>query len=180
MAIWQPHDALPWLTHVIFGFAAMGGALVALATSKGSRAHRLAGHVFVWPMAVAALTALAFVGGAVGPLAYVMSAATLYLLATSMLAVRNRLVVARWLEKPLVLVPLVLCAFSLMVMVRSVSRGAEGLADEPLWAPFRASRVEVRDCASDGNAVSIVERVEARRSTRAAETRRARGFASPA
>ena len=72
------------------------------------------------------VTALAFVGGAVGPLAYVMSAATLYLLSTGVLAVRNELRWAAVVEKPLVLVPLALCAFSAMVLVRSLSRGAQG------------------------------------------------------
>ena len=121
--MWEPHDLLPWLTHVIFGWAAMGGAIVALSTVKGSKAHKLGGRIFIVPMAIAALTALTFVGGDIGPLVYVMSAATLYLLATSVLAIRNQIAAAPWLEKALIVIPIALFAFSVMIFVRSATQG---------------------------------------------------------
>ncbi len=124
--MWEPHDPAPWLLHVVFGIAAMAGAIVALVTTKGSRLHKLAGRIFVLPMVVASLTALAFVGGNIGPLVYVMSAATLYLLATSVLAIRNGIGAAPVLEKILVAIPAVLFAFSALFFVRNVSQGNLG------------------------------------------------------
>ncbi len=121
--MWEPHDFLPWVTHVIFGWAAMAGAIVALSTVKGSRAHKLGGRIFVIPMAVAALSAISFVGGEIGPLVYVMSAATLYLLATSVLAIRNDVGAAPWIEKVLIVIPIALFAFSAMIFVRSAQAG---------------------------------------------------------
>ena len=120
--MWEPHAPLPWLVHVIFGIAAVAGALVALITTKGSKAHKVGGRVFVIPMAIAALTALVL-AGEVGPLAYVMSAATIYLLATSILAIRNQNAAAPWLEKALVLVPLALLVFSVLTLVRGATAG---------------------------------------------------------
>ncbi len=123
--MWEPHAPLPWLTHVVFGIAAIAGALVALITTKGSRAHKIGGRIFVFPMVIAALTALAFVGGDTGPgpLVYVMSAATLYLLATSVLAIRNQNAAAPWLEKLLIVIPIALFAFSVIILVRVASQG---------------------------------------------------------
>ena len=123
--MWEPHAPLPWLTHVVFGIAAVTGALVALITTKGSRAHKLGGRIFVFPMVIAALTALAFVGGDTGPgpLVYVMSAATLYLLATSVLAIRNQNAAAPWLEKALVVVPIGLFSFTVLRIVGTASDG---------------------------------------------------------
>ena len=120
--MWEPHAALPWLVHVIFGIAAVTGALVALVATKGSTAHKIGGRIFVVPMAVAALTALVLASEA-GPLAYVMSAATIYLLATSVLAIRNQAALAPWLEKALVVVPLALFAFSVVTLTRGALAG---------------------------------------------------------
>lgn len=129
--MWEPHDLATWAVHVIFGWAAMGGAIVALSTVKGSRAHKLGGRIFAVPMAIAALTAITFVGEGIGPLVYVMSAATLYLLATSVLAIRNQLAAAPWLEKALVVVPIALFAFSVVIFIRSAQAGNIGLLFGP-------------------------------------------------
>ena len=129
--MWEPHDLLPWVVHVIFGWAAMGGAIVALSTVKGSRAHKLGGRIFVFPMAVAALTAISFVGEEFGPLVYVMSAATIYLLATSVLAIRNQIGAAPWLEKALIVIPIALFAFSAMFFMRNLQAGNVGLLFGP-------------------------------------------------
>ena len=129
--MWEPHDFLPWVTHVIFGWAAMAGAIVALSTVKGSSAHKIGGRVFAIPMAVAALTAITFVGDEFGPLVYVMSAATIYLLATSVLAIRNQSKAAPWLEKALIVIPIALFAFSAMFFTRSLQAGNTGLLFGP-------------------------------------------------
>ena len=58
---------------------------------------------------------------------------------------------------------------------RDARRPPRGLLRKSLWALFRAPRVEIRDWASDGNAVSIVEGARVRRSARAAATERPQG-----
>lgn len=51
-------EAVLWI-HIATGFLALGAGLVALATTKGGRRHRLAGRTFVAAMAVVSATSLA-------------------------------------------------------------------------------------------------------------------------
>ena len=121
--MWAPYDPVSYLAHVFFGFLAVAGAITALSVRKGSPLHKKAGWTFVIPMVVAAITALIFEVefDESRPLVVVMSAATLYLLVTSVLAIRREWRYAPVLEKVLVVVPLVLFVFSALAIVRSVS-----------------------------------------------------------
>ena len=124
--MWDPYDPISYLLHVAFGFLAMAGAVTALSVVKGSPLHKKAGWLFAVPMAVAAVTALVFEieFEQPRPLVVIMSAATLYLLASSLLAIRNRLAYARILEKVLIVVPIALFAIAALILVRSVGSGS--------------------------------------------------------
>ncbi len=120
--MWAPYDPVSYFLHVGFGFLAIAGAFAALSVRKGSRLHKRSGWLFVVPMVVAALTALIFEieFDQSRPLVVIMSAATLYLLATSILSVRNRSSFAPIAEKFLVVIPSVLFVLSVIFLVRSI------------------------------------------------------------
>ncbi len=120
--MWKPYDPISYLAHVFFGFLAVAGAVTALSVRKGSPLHKKAGWVFVIPMVVAACTALIFEVefDERRPLVVIMSAATLYLLATSILSLRNSSRFALIAEKLLVVVPLILFALSIVFLLRSI------------------------------------------------------------
>lgn len=120
--MWAPYDPVSYFLHVGFGFLAIAGAVTALLVRKGSPLHKRAGWIFVVPMVIAALTALVFEVefDERRPLVVIMSAATLYLLATSILSVRNRLSFAPIAEKFLAVIPLVLFALSVAFLFRSI------------------------------------------------------------
>lgn len=131
--MWEPYDPFSYFLHVGCGFAAVAGAIVALAVRKGSTLHKRAGWIFVIPMVVAAVTALIFEVefDEPRPLAVVWSIATLYLLATSILALRSSRESGHVAEKILIVVPLVLFAFSAAVLFRSVISGSLGQIPGP-------------------------------------------------
>jgi hypothetical protein len=120
--MWEPYDPITYFVHVIFGFSAIAGAFTALVVRKGSPLHKKAGWVFVVPMIAAAVTALVFEVefDEPRPLVVIMSAATLYLLATSVLALKNSWRYAPYLEKFLVIVPAVLFIVSSLALVRNI------------------------------------------------------------
>jgi len=120
--VWAPYDPVSYFLHVGFGFLAVAGAITALSVRKGSPLHKKGGWVFVVPMVVAAVTALVFEVefDEPRPLVVIMSAATLYLLASSILSVRNSSPFAMIAEKLLVAVPLVLFALSVALLFRSI------------------------------------------------------------
>lgn len=120
--MWAPYDPVSYLLHVGFGFLAVAGAITALSVRKGSRLHKKGGWVFVVPMVVAAITALVFEieFDEPRPLVVIMSVATIYLLATSVLSLRNGSRFARLAEKLLVIIPLILFALSVAFLVRSI------------------------------------------------------------
>jgi uncharacterized membrane protein len=120
--MWAPYDPVSYFLHVGFGFLAIAGAITALSAAKGSPLHKKGGWIFVAPMVVAAVTAsvLQIEFDEPRPLVFIMSAATLYLLATSVLSLRNGLPLAPIAEKLLATVPLVLFALSVAFLYRSI------------------------------------------------------------
>ncbi|MDJ0941511.1 MAG: hypothetical protein QNJ00_17240 [Woeseiaceae bacterium] len=132
--MWDPYDPVSYFAHVVFGFAAVAGAVTALSVTKGSPLHKRGGWFFVIPMTVAALTAFVFEAqfDQPRPLAIIMAVATLYLLATSMLALRNKLSFAPIAEKVLVIVPLALLVQSVIFLVRSISIGSWATVPGPV------------------------------------------------
>lgn len=120
--MWAPYDPVSYFLHVGFGFLAVAGAITALTVRKGSPLHKKAGWVFLVPMVVAAVTALVFEVEIDDPrpLATIMATATIYLLATSILSLRNGSRFAPVAEKLLVIVPLVLFALSVAFLYRSI------------------------------------------------------------
>lgn len=135
--MWAPYDPISYLTHVIFGFLAVAGAITALSVRKGSPIHKKAGWVFLIPMALAASTALIFEVefDETRPLVFIMSAATLYLLTTSLLALRHGWRFAPVTEKIVSTVPVVLFLLSVLVILRGIaSAGLPQLAGPTLYA----------------------------------------------
>ena len=132
--MWAPYDPVSYFLHVGFGFLAIAGAIIALSVRKGSPLHKKGGWVFVVPMVVAAVTALVFEVefDEPRPLVVIMSAATLYLLATSILSVRNGSRFAMIAEKLLVAVPLVLFALSVVFLFRSIQTVSLANAPGPI------------------------------------------------
>lgn len=124
--MWAPYDPVSYLAHVSFGFLAIAGAITALYVRKGSRLHKKAGWIFVIPMVVAAITALIFEVefDEPRPLVVIMSAATLYLLATSVLAIRREWRYSPVLEKVIAVIPAILFLFSALAIVRSAVSGS--------------------------------------------------------
>lgn len=124
--MWAPYDPISYLAHVSFGFLAVAGAITALSVRKGSPLHKKAGWTFVIPMVVAATTALIFEAeiDEARPLVIVMSVATFYLLATSVLAIRREWRYAPVLEKVSVVIPSLLFVFSTLAIIRSALSGA--------------------------------------------------------
>jgi uncharacterized membrane protein len=121
MPMWAPYDPVSYFLHVGFGFLAIAGAVTALSVQKGSALHRKGGWIFVAPMVIAAVTALIFEleFDEPRPLVVIMAVATLYLLATSVLALRNGWRYAPIVEKLLIVVPIALFAISAMILYRS-------------------------------------------------------------
>lgn len=132
--MWAPYDPLSYFLHAGFGFLAVVGAVTALSVRKGSSLHRRGGWMFVLPMAVAAATALIFEleFDEPRPLAVIMSAATLYLLTTGVLSLRNKWRYAPIVEKMISVVPMALLAISVMVLYRSMQSAAMAQIPGPL------------------------------------------------
>lgn len=126
--MWAPYDPISYFLHVGFGFLAVAGALTALSARKGSPLHKRAGWIFVVPMIVAALTALIFEAefDRPRPLAVLAAVATVYLLATSLLSLRNGWRYTPIFEKFLVVVPIGLFAITAMVLFRSIQTDLSG------------------------------------------------------
>ena len=123
--MWAPYDPISYFAHVGFGFLAVAGAITALSVRKGSPLHKKSGWLFAIPMTVAAVTSFIFEieFDQSRPLVIIMSAATLYLLATSILALRNDWSHAPIAEKLLVIVPAALFVITTLILIRSVSSG---------------------------------------------------------
>ncbi|MDJ0793479.1 MAG: hypothetical protein QNI98_04470 [Woeseiaceae bacterium] len=136
--MWAPYDPVSYFLHVGFGFLAVAGAITALTVRKGSPLHKKAGWVFLVPMVVAAVTALVFEVEIDDPrpLATIMATATIYLLATSILSLRNGSRFAPVAEKLLVIVPLVLFALSVAFLYRSIQWDN----DKELFSDWRKAR----------------------------------------
>ncbi len=132
--MWAPYDPISYFLHIGFGTIAIAGAVVALSVRKGSPLHKKAGWIFLIPMTVAALTAFVFEIEieTPRPLAIVMSVATLYLLATSILSLRNGTRGIAIAEKALVVIPLALFAFSAAFLAQSIQSGAMAQIPGPM------------------------------------------------
>jgi uncharacterized membrane protein len=120
--MWAPYDPVSYFLHAGFGLLAVAGAVTALSVRKGSALHKEGGWFFVTPMVIAAVTALIFEleFDEPRPLAVIMSVATLYLLATSVLSLRNGWRYAPIVEKVLFVVPIALFVMSSMFLYRSI------------------------------------------------------------
>lgn len=124
--MWEPYDPASYFAHAGFGILAVAGAITALSARKGSALHKKGGWIFAVPMVIAALTALVFEVefDEPRPLVVIMSVATLYLLATSILSLRNGWRYAPIIEKLLIVVPIALFAVSAMFVYRGIQSGA--------------------------------------------------------
>lgn len=132
--MWAPHDPVSFFGHIIVGTLAYSAGLVAFWSVKGSAAHINAGRVFAIGMVLASATALVFMLNRLLPLALVMAIATLYLVGTGVLAIRNDRPYAPWAERLAALAPLLLAFFVGMQALRAVERGPRFVAGPALLA----------------------------------------------
>ena len=97
--------------HTVVGSVGLIGGVIALAVTKGSDTHKKAGIIFVWLLGLSAVTSYYptyYKFGEVGPVAVIMATATLYLLATALMAIRNQSEIGSTWEKGLVIIPAIL------------------------------------------------------------------------
>jgi len=90
MNIWDPFHPLAYFLHSILGVAGILGAIVALAVTKGSNPHVLAGRAFVLAAAVAATTAIAFSFTNFAPMSIASAILMLSVIGSAFLALQNR------------------------------------------------------------------------------------------
>lgn len=105
-------------THVLFGVFAFGAGIYALCVTKGSPRHVVAGRIFAAGMIVAALTSLVFGLERPLPLLFVQAAAVLYLVPSSILALRHRRTYAKPLNGLLLLIPMTIAGFATLRAMR--------------------------------------------------------------
>ena len=106
------------LSHIIIGSLAFIGGIVALATKKGSRTHKISGRVFALSMLYAVITTIAFMFEEFLPLAMVLSGATVYLLISSITALRSKRKYSRTIDIVIVIIPILFFAFTSMHFIR--------------------------------------------------------------
>lgn len=111
------------LLHTIVGSIALVGGVIALITVKGSDNHKKGGKVFAWLIVLSAIssfypTITKF--NEIGPVAIVMAVATIYLVVTSIIAIRHQQSHSLVREKFLILIPLFLAAMPLRFVIRAI------------------------------------------------------------
>jgi hypothetical protein len=90
MNIWDPFHPVAYFLHTTLGVAGILGAIFALAMTKGSRRHILAGRIFAVAAVFAAGTAIAFSFTAFAPMAVASGVMTLSAIGSSFLALRSK------------------------------------------------------------------------------------------
>ncbi len=121
--MWEPHDPISYFAHIVFGISALLAGAVALSVVKGSDRHRLAGRVFAAAMTVTSVTTLIFMRAEFSPLAMVQALGVLYMIPTSLAAVRNDQSWAKVLDVGLMIIPLLMLVIISQNIFRMISQG---------------------------------------------------------
>lgn len=90
MNIWDPFHPLAYVIHTSLGVAAVLGAILALAVTKGSSAHILAGRTFAVGTSVVAAIAIAFSLTSFAPMAIASAVLAISAIGSAFLALRTR------------------------------------------------------------------------------------------
>jgi len=90
MNIWDPFHPVAYFLHTILGVAGILGAILALAMTKGSSRHILAGRTFAVAATVVAGTAIAFSFTSFAPMAVASGVMTLSAIGSAFLALRSK------------------------------------------------------------------------------------------
>ena len=90
MNIWDPFHPVAYFLHALLGLGGILCAIVALASTKGSGTHKLAGRLFSVAAAVAAATAIWFSFTNFAPLAIASAMMMLSVVASGILAHRGK------------------------------------------------------------------------------------------
>ena len=114
------HDPIILFIHVLIGSIGLIGGITSLVTVKGGKPHKIGGWIFIFGMLVSVITTLRFMADEFLPLAVVMCIATIYLMGSSITAIRNNKKWARVIDFLLLLFPLALFIFPLMSIVRTL------------------------------------------------------------
>ena len=122
------------IAHVIIGSFAFGGGIIALSTKKGSKIHKTGGWIFVFGMFYSAISTIIFMMEEFLPLAVLMGFATVYLLMSSIAALRHTRKSSYIIDRTILLIPILLFAFSFLQFVRILPEISLGAATRLLFA----------------------------------------------
>ena len=114
------HDPIITFLHIAIGSIGIIGGLVSLISLKGGPAHKRAGWVFIFGMVVSIITTFIFMTNEFLPLAIVMCIASIYLMVSSISAVRNRQSWSKVTDYLLLIFPLALFLFPSSNIIRSL------------------------------------------------------------
>jgi bacteriorhodopsin len=88
--IWDPFHPLAYFLHTILGIAGILGAILALAATKGSKPHKLAGRTFAVAATIAAITAIVFSFTTFAPMSIASAMITMSAIGSAFLALRGK------------------------------------------------------------------------------------------
>jgi len=129
MNIWDPFHPVAYFLHTTLGVAGILGAIVALAVTKGSNPHILAGRTFAVAAAVAAATAIGFSFTTFAPMTIASAVMTFSAIGSAFLALRSKSPKVAAGELVTTILMALVLLWLLFGVVMSVPRG--GL----LWIP---------------------------------------------
>jgi hypothetical protein len=90
MNIWDPFHPVPYLLHSALGALGILGALIAMAVTKGSRRHVLAGRTFAIAATIVAATGIAFSFTNFAPMSIASGVMTVSAIGSAVMALRQK------------------------------------------------------------------------------------------
>ena len=139
MNIWDPFHPFAYFLHTSLGVAGVLGAVVALAMTKGSSRHILAGRTFAVAAAIVSATAISFSFIAFAPMAITSAIMTLSVVGSAVLALRSkssRVVAGELVTTMLMALALLWLLFGVMM---SIPQGGVLWIPPLLFAAFAAA-----------------------------------------
>ena len=122
-----PYSPFIYWPHVVLGIASVFLVIVAIFAAKGSKLHRQTGRFFAIFMGIAAITAIGFAIVRTAPAPIISSLIAIYSIGAGWLTLRKRSGPGLWLQRILVLVPVLLTIFVLGNIVGGANQGVAAL-----------------------------------------------------
>lgn len=131
--MWEPHDPVSFFAHILFGFIALSGGVFALLSKKGSAIHKWSGRLFAGLMLMpVVITTFVFMRHNSQPLVIVTTLATIYLIISAFVSLRNTHPQARLIEYCILIIPIVIGLFAAAQTIRFLMSSNQG----PLIGPL--------------------------------------------